>query len=160
MAEAQLSRVGDQAKDYFRLALTLIQPAAPSLLAIGGLSGTGKSVLARNLALELQPAPGAVVLRSDVERKALYGGNQYEPLPDYAHAPEMTSKVYEVLRDKTRRLTRTGHFAIIDAVFARADERRAIAEIAEDSRIKFAGLFLVAKYETELCAKLGDGMKG
>ena len=43
------------------------------LVAVGGLSGTGKSVLARALAPELRAAPGAVVLRSDVERKALFG---------------------------------------------------------------------------------------
>ena len=43
------------------------------MVAVGGLSGTGKSLLARALAPALAPAPGAVVIRSDVERKALFG---------------------------------------------------------------------------------------
>ena len=55
--------------------------AAAVLVAVGGLSGTGKSVLARALAPELAPAPGAVVLRSDVERKALFGKAENETLP-------------------------------------------------------------------------------
>ena len=56
---------------YFDWARRFIAPAAPVMVAVGGLSGTGKSVLARALAPALAPPPGAVVLRSDVERKAI-----------------------------------------------------------------------------------------
>src|SRR3569623_2217401 len=45
------------ARDYFTLARTLIAPPAPQMLAVGGLSGTGKSVLAAALAAQLPPPP-------------------------------------------------------------------------------------------------------
>ncbi|MCK7472663.1 MAG: hypothetical protein MZV49_01935 [Rhodopseudomonas palustris] len=38
----------------------MIAPAPPRLIAIGGLSGTGKSLLARMLAADVAPLPGAV----------------------------------------------------------------------------------------------------
>jgi aminoglycoside phosphotransferase family enzyme len=60
--------IAHAARTYFRLAGRLIAPAAPTLIAIGGFSGTGKSALARMLAFDIAPIPGAVVLRSDIER--------------------------------------------------------------------------------------------
>ncbi|MDZ7811493.1 MAG: phosphotransferase [Arhodomonas sp.] len=58
---------------YLEHALSLLAPAGPRLLAVGGFSGTGKSTLAYGLAPGLDPAPGARVLRSDVLRKRRYG---------------------------------------------------------------------------------------
>ena len=66
------SRAYAGARDYAALAQKFLAPAKPQLIAIGGLSGTGKSLLARALAPDFLPLPGAVVLRSDVERKALF----------------------------------------------------------------------------------------
>ena len=68
------------AKTYFDLACRLISPRPPQLIAVGGLSGTGKSVLARGLAPYIMPEPGALVLRSDVERKAMFGAAEIEKL--------------------------------------------------------------------------------
>jgi hypothetical protein len=42
--------IARSARHYFDLALKLLAPAKPTMLGIGGLSGTGKSVLARSLA--------------------------------------------------------------------------------------------------------------
>ena len=67
---ANVAEAAQSARDYFALAVKLIAPPQPTLIAIGGLSGTGKSVLAGMLAPDIVPAPGAVWLRSDVERKA------------------------------------------------------------------------------------------
>ena len=50
---------------YLAAAEAYLAPAAPVMLAIGGLPGTGNSTQARRLAPELGPAPGAVILRSD-----------------------------------------------------------------------------------------------
>jgi uncharacterized protein len=144
-AKADSSRgIARAAQTYFRLAGSLLEPATPMLIAIGGLSGTGKSLLARALAPELIPAPGALVLRSDVERKARLGKTETERLTADAYAPEITTQVYAALADKARRVIAAGHSAIVDAVFADPAERAAIRAAADGTGAEFRGLFLVA----------------
>ena len=70
---------------YLDLALSYAKPSQPRLIAIGGLSGTGKSSVAKALAPKLGPAPGAVVLRSDVLRKQLAGVGEQERLPSSSY---------------------------------------------------------------------------
>ena len=136
------------ARAYFALAQSLITPAAPRLIAVGGLSGTGKSLLARGLAPYVAPPPGAVVLRSDVERKTLFGIAEAGRLPQSAYAPEITAQVYAALNDKARRVLDAGHSAIVDAVFAKSSERTAVSVAAAD--IDFRGLYLTADLSTRL----------
>jgi aminoglycoside phosphotransferase family enzyme len=50
--------IARSARGYFDLAAKLLVPARPSVLGIGGLSGTGKTALARSLASRLAPPPG------------------------------------------------------------------------------------------------------
>ena len=141
------------ARDYAALAQRLLAPAKPQLIAVGGLSGTGKSQLARALAPGVVPLPGAMVLRSDVERKALFGTSETEPLPETAYAAETTAKVYAALAEKARRVTTAGHSVIVDGVFAQPGERADIAKSA--SSAEFQGLFLTAGLETRL-ARIGS----
>ncbi|HZO46723.1 MAG TPA: AAA family ATPase [Xanthobacteraceae bacterium] len=130
------------ARAYFDWARRFIAPAPPVMVAVGGLSGTGKSVLARALAPTLVPPPGAVVIRSDVERKALFGKGELEPLPQEAYTPETTARVYAVIAEKARRTVAAGHSAILDAVFARPEEREQAERAASDAGVRLQGLFL------------------
>src|SRR4029077_7129775 len=135
----------------------LLAPAKPRLIAVGGLSGTGKSLLARALATALSPAPGAVVLRSDVERKTLFKVAETERLPETAYAADATEKVYAALIEKARRATAAGHSAIVDGVFAQPAERAAIGKAAGNAA--FQGVFLTASLEARLArvgARTGD----
>jgi uncharacterized protein len=147
------------ARRYFDLALTLLAPAKPKVLGIGGLSGTGKTALARSLAPTLAPAPGALVFRSDLERKALYGVGEHERLPAAAYGAEVSEQVYRIIIDKAARVARAGHSAIVDAVFARAEERAALETAAAAAGVEFHGLFLVADLATRVqrvSARTGD----
>lgn len=143
-------RIGilDEARRYFDLARMLIHPPAARLIAVGGLSGTGKSVLARALAPTVVPEPGAVVLRSDVIRKQLFQVGNTDRLPPSAYGPEVTARVYEVLRQRTRQVLAQGHSAIVDAVFARESERDDVAALARACGVPLDGLFLVADFAT------------
>jgi len=150
-ADGDASReIARAAQTYFRLACKLLEPATPMLVAIGGLSGTGKSRLARELAPDLVPAPGALVLRTDVERKALFGKTETERLPAEAYAPEITAQVYAALADKARRVVGAGFSAIVDAVFADPAERAAMRAAAEGTGAEFRGLFLTAELPIRL----------
>ncbi len=142
------------ARTYFRLAQRLIAPPPPLLVAVGGLSGTGKSLLAAALAPDFAPTPGAVVLRSDVERKNLFGKAETDTLPREAYAAEVTGKIYARLAGKARRIAAAGHSALADAVFSTAAERAAIEMIAKEAGVRFIGLFLTADLATRV-ARVG-----
>jgi aminoglycoside phosphotransferase family enzyme/predicted kinase len=142
--------IAQSARRYFDLAAKLLTPAKPTLLGIGGLSGTGKTVLARSLAPSLPPAPGALVFRSDIERKALYGVGEHERLPSSAYRAEVSERVYRIIIDKAARVARAGHSAIVDAVFALAEERAVLEAAAAAIKVDFRGLFLTADLPTRL----------
>lgn len=135
----------EAARRYRDLALSFLEPAQPSLVAIGGLSGSGKSRLARDLAPHLGPAPGARVVRTDTTRKRLAGvalGTRLGPR-DYGDA--MTRRTYQAVYDEAAVALASGRSVIADAVFARPAERVAIADIAKTAGVPFVGLWLQAQ---------------
>ena len=142
--------IADEARGYFALACTAMSPPPPQVVAVGGLSGTGKSILAQALCADLPPLPGAVVLRSDVRRKQMFGVAETERLPESAYAPEITARLYAQLTADAERIVAAGHSVIVDAVFARASERAAVAEMATKAGAAFRGLFLTADLETRI----------
>jgi predicted kinase len=95
------------------------------------------------------------VLRSDVERKALAGCGENERLPAEAYTAESAARVYAMLTEKARRIITAGHSAIVDAVFARSEERDALRDVARRSSIAFHGLFLTADLATRV-ARVGS----
>ncbi|HEY1363062.1 MAG TPA: AAA family ATPase [Xanthobacteraceae bacterium] len=149
-ASEAVAAVDDAARNYFDWACRFLQPPAPLLVAVGGLSGTGKSMLARALAPNIGPAPGAVVLRSDIERKSLLGVDEHAKLPGQAYAPAVSARIYAGIVDKARRAVAAGHSAIVDAVFARREERAVMRRSADVLGVAFHGLFL----EADLAARL------
>ena len=149
-ADDKVAAVKQQARRYFGLAQHLIHPPPPMLVAVGGLSGTGKSVLARALAPDVMPEPGAVVLRTDVQRKELFKAREDDRLPESAYRPEVTEQVYEMVAKRAGRILVQGHSVIVDAVLARESERAGINEVAARLNVRFVGLFLVADLATRL----------
>lgn len=156
--EAQ-RRLAQEARDYFMAAEAFLAPPPPRLVAVGGLSGSGKSTLARAVAADLGAAPGALVLRSDVTRKTLYGLADEAPLPDEAYRPEVSDRVYELLLQRARTLLRAGHAVVLDAVYAKPAERAAAETLAAELDVPFTGLWLDAGLETlvrRTAARYGD----
>lgn len=133
-----------QALDWFRASISYLKLAPPVLACIGGLSGTGKSTVAASLAPELGSAPGALHVRSDVERKVLAGVSETERLPDSSYGKASSSIVYETCLARAEKALAAGHSVVLDAVFAREEERRAAAELARRRRAHFAGVWLEA----------------
>jgi predicted kinase len=138
------------ARSYFELARRPIRPPAPTLVAIGGLSGTGKSVLARTLAPCVVPLPGAVVLRSDVLRKQHFQVTETDRLPAKAYQPQITEQIYDTLVQHALRILVQGHSVVVDAVFAHETERAAIRDVARKLDTRFVGFFLKTDLATRL----------
>jgi len=142
-----------RATGYFELAGELLQTSPPRLLAIGGVSGTGKSTLAAHLAPYAGRPVGARILRSDVIRKQLHGVAPEDRLPDSAYAPEETARVYGTLRHEADRFLAAGCSVIADATFLDSAERAAIRTVADRRQVPFAGLWLDAP-DTVLASRL------
>ncbi|MEH6952742.1 AAA family ATPase (plasmid) [Nitrobacter sp. NHB1] len=137
-------------RSYFALARQLISPSSPTLVAIGGLSGTGKTVLARALADAIEPPPGALILRSDVVRKQYFQVDETQQLPTTAYQPEATAIIYQIQTERAGRILSQGHSVILDAVFAKPAERHSVAAIARKLNLPFVGFFLVSDLITRM----------
>ncbi|MEO7689255.1 MAG: AAA family ATPase [Sphingomonas sp.] len=145
---AQSQRAGDDraladmARAYLRLAEKVVRDQPIRLIAIGGLSGTGKSAVARALAGSFGPPPGARILRSDVMRKRAAGVAPETRLTSDHYAGAVSARVYATI-DRLAAAALAQHCAVIaDAVFARRDERDAIEVVAERKGVPFSGLWL------------------
>jgi aminoglycoside phosphotransferase family enzyme/predicted kinase len=133
-----------EADAYLDRALAYLDPPPPRLVAVGGLSGSGKSRLARAVAPRLGAAPGAVVLRSDVIRKRLAGVGLFTRLPDSAYGAAMTVRTFECLFAQAEAALAAGHSVVADAVFARPEQRAELARIAARAGVPFQGLWVEA----------------
>jgi hypothetical protein len=132
------------ARAYLDRALVYLSPPPPRLIAIAGLSGSGKSRLARELAPFVGPAPGARVVRSDIARKRLAGVSALTRLGPEGYTPAMTRRTYEAVYRQAQRGLEAGHAVIADAVFARPAQRQAIAAAAARAGVPFDGVWLEA----------------
>ncbi|HXF35324.1 MAG TPA: AAA family ATPase [Candidatus Acidoferrales bacterium] len=137
----------DEARSYLDLAARLLERRQPQLVAIGGLSGTGKSTLTRAFAPECGPVPGARTLHTDALRKRMFGVEKTERLGPQAYTPEIDERVYRSQREAAAASLRAGYSAIVDGVFSKPEERAAIAAIARTCNVPFTGLWLVAPSE-------------
>ena len=140
-ARGELERA---AQDYLAMARQFLRPPPPSVVAIGGFSGTGKSTLALALAAGVGAPPGAVVLRSDELRKQLCGVAPLERLGPEGYTSEISQRVYAALTAQAGTVVRAGFSAIADAVFARSADRKAIEQTALEAGVPFVGLWLEA----------------
>jgi hypothetical protein len=149
----------DSAVRYFDAAGSFLVAVRPRLIAIGGLSGSGKTTLARELAPMLGAAPGAVHLRSDIERKRLLGAAELERLPASAYALPVTEQVFADLREQAAIALRAGHSVIVDAVHRDPVERNQIEAVATAAGAAFAGIWVDTPLQTmieRVDARTGD----
>ena len=157
--QEQAKKAREETRAYFALAQKFLAPATPLLIAIGGLSGSGKSAVARAIAPSLGAFPGAVHVRSDVERKRLFGVAQSEKLPAHAYVPEVSDQVYAMCRKRALMALSSGQAVIVDAVHAKPEERAALATLTSRLGIRFTGLWLEAPaaiMQDRVATRLGD----
>jgi aminoglycoside phosphotransferase family enzyme/predicted kinase len=153
------AKMAYDARRYLALTEGFLQPQPCRLIAIGGLSGTGKSTLAAGLAPETGLRPGARVLRSDVTRKLLLGVDPEERLPATVYTRETSARVYDALCRKAAGGLAAGYTVVIDAVALTAEERNSFAEVARAAAVPFLGLWLEAGPEAmanRIRGRVGD----
>jgi uncharacterized protein len=133
-----------EARSYFALALQLLQEPPPVLVAIGGLSGSGKTTIAEALAADLGPPPGARILESDRIRKAMHGVPAQARLPNEAYRPEVSQRVYAQMASRAAALLGDGGTVLANAVFDRQEDRQRIETAARECGVPFRGFWLDA----------------
>ncbi|SFQ60677.1 hypothetical protein SAMN05216567_121131 [Variovorax sp. OK605] len=137
---------------YLECAARLMRPSSggPRLLITHGFSGSGKSTIA----LQLLSATGAIRLRSDVERKRLFG---LRPLASSAaqgfdiYGVDATQKTFDRLCACARQVLLAGYPVIVDAAFLRSAERRRFEELARELQLPFTVLHCRASDATLRC---------
>ncbi|MEQ1870350.1 MAG: AAA family ATPase [Vicinamibacterales bacterium] len=134
----------ERAAGYLDVALQMLEPPRPCLVAVGGLSGSGKSSLARALAPGVGVSPGAIVLRSDEIRKRLCGVPDTARLPAEGYASTVSQRVYATLVEQAETVVRTGHAALVDAACLDPADRSAIEQVAARASVPFVGVWLEA----------------
>lgn len=156
-ARGQLGKSGEEVAAYLELACTALQPDAPRLIAVGGYSGSGKSVLARALAPTLGALPGAALLSSDLERKAgMPAGTRLDP---GAYAAKRRDDVYRDMFARAATMLAAGHSVVLDATFVNPQLRASAEDVAAGANLPFHGLWLDAPehlLEGRLRARQGD----
>ena len=134
----------DEALAYFDLARDFLRAVPPRLVVVGGLSGTGKTTLARLIAPAIGRAPGAVIIRSDVTRKRLMGVPETARLAESAYTPEVNVRVFAEMARTAATILAAGHAVVMDAVYGTQAERAEIASAAAKAGAPFDGLWLQA----------------
>lgn len=147
-AERQAARRA--ARAYFECAKSCLRTGRQKLIAIGGISGTGKSTLARNLALEIAPLEGAIILRSDAIRKRLFHQTALVPLPSEAYSEEINLRVFRALCRDAHRALQGEYSVIVDATFLDPQHRKHLEEFANKKRVGFQGLWLEVDEDTAI----------
>ena len=139
----------DLARAYVQAGIAHLLPRPAQLVAVGGLSGSGKSYASRLIAPGLQ----AVILRSDEVRKRLWGIGPLQTLPKAAYGPGQSERVYDTMLAEAALILRAGQSVVLDAVFLRLEERQAAHALARQLGLGFQGYWMEAP-EAELRARI------
>ncbi len=135
----------DRCRAYLQLALALAREPAPFLLITHGVSGSGKS---RRTGQLLEALPGAIRVRSDVERKRLF---DLGPLDDSRsmlgqglYTTEASARTYQRLYELADRLLAAGHPVLVDATFLKRAHRQPFRALATRHGVPFLLLHCAA----------------
>jgi predicted kinase len=127
-SEVERSSAASRARSYFHLARRYASPLQnPTLILITGLSGTGKTSIARAVAGEL----GLRVVSADAIRKSIFpAADQSVPYGEGPYGPEANRITYETMIDAGRSLLHQTGGAVLDATFRKSADRELASKIA------------------------------
>ncbi|RJX31024.1 MAG: hypothetical protein C4516_08445 [Oxalobacter sp.] len=157
ISEIAQKRAHDAFYKYLSVACNCLVRHRPALIITHGLPGSGKTTFSQ-AALE---RIGAIRIRSDVERKRLFGIAVHESsqssLGENIYTPEATMQTYERLRDLAQGLVKSGYRVIVDAAFLKWEEREQFRQLAARMRVPFV-IASIRADDTELRERIQQRM--
>ena len=135
-------------RNYLVLAAECLARRRPALIITHGLPGSGKSTFAQAALERLQ----AIRIRSDVERKRLFGLNPLDDsrsrAGDGIYSADATRRTYTRLHELARDLLDAGFPVIVDAAFLKQDEREQFHALALSLSVPFVIVSMQASTAT------------
>lgn len=162
LVRAQVERLrgtdANAARRYLELALAWTRRRAPHLFITYGLPGSGKTYESQRV-LERE---GAIRLRSDVERKRLFGLGMLDDSRAKGldlYGSDATQRTYEYLFATARLALQAGYAVILDAAFLKRDERLRALALAQERGVPLEIIACEAPMQVlreRLLARRGD----
>ena len=133
---------------YLDLARGYTRAEPPVLIITRGLSASGKSTLTQPL---LERA-GAIRIRSDVERKRLFGidldADSAAGIDQGIYSADAGRRTYGTLRSLAAAVIDAGTSVIVDAAFLKFEQREPFRQLAHEKRVPFVMLEFIATADT------------
>lgn len=127
-SKAELDQARTRAAAFFDLAARYAaRLKKPTVIIVSGLSGTGKTSVARAVAAEL----GLRVVSSDTVRKSLFSDTQNAAYGEGAYSAESSRQTYQKMIERGREILREDGSVILDATFRRDADREQARLLAE-----------------------------
>jgi uncharacterized protein len=130
VGDSERERARLLASKYFALAARYARGASPALIVLCGLSGSGKSTVAR----VLQHRKGFKAINSDRVRKRLAGISPHEHVrTDYGaniYSERFTKIAYDTMLAEAESILHEGRGAILDATFKASGDRQLALALA------------------------------
>jgi uncharacterized protein len=161
MVRAKVAAIQGQdaeAAEYLAMAETLTVPPPAKLTITFGLSGSGKTTAAK-AALLADARAATIRLRSDVERKRLFGLAPDAASGGNIYGPEATVRTFAHLLALAEAILADGWPVLVDAAFLKRAERDDFRDLAARLGIPFAILACDApsdELRRRLTARSGD----
>ena len=146
-SDAERSADTRDARDYSAMARRQVTRSRPVLIIMCGLSGSGKTWLAERLMAALP----AIRVRSDIERKRLFGleetAGSGSGIGEGIYAPEASEATYERLFALARNLLEARHHVVLDAAFLKRKQRESARAVASDAGVDAVLIYAKAPRE-------------
>ena len=134
-------------KSYLLLAEQLTRPRPPALIIMHGFSGSGKTMISQKI-LEVMDA---VRIRSDIERKRLFGLSPETRTGDESssaiYGTDATQLTYSRLEELAGEILDSGFTVVVDATFLELVQRLRFKNVAERKQVPFLILDVAASNE-------------
>jgi len=129
-----------QYRDYIALAERFTAKKAPTLFIAHGVSGSGKTTLTQPVLEQF----GMIRLRSDVERKRLFGLSAEARTKGKIYDRDTSQHTYAHLLKTARGVCQSGYDVIVDATFLKRAQRQLFRTLAQELGIPFVILHFFA----------------